>query len=52
MYSDAIAAHGFAHELANYGEYFGAPTKGQTYDSANTPKQSVRPFSNFILSTI
>ena len=30
VYSDAIAAHGFAHELANYGEYSGAPTEGQT----------------------
>ncbi|KAH9970703.1 hypothetical protein BGW80DRAFT_1461110 [Lactifluus volemus] len=27
VYSDAIAAHGFAHELANYGEYSGAPTE-------------------------
>ena len=36
MYSDAIAAHGFAHELANYGEYSGAPTEGQTYEYAKT----------------
>ncbi|KAG9121773.1 citrate synthase, partial [Ceratobasidium sp. 392] len=36
VYSDAIAAHGFAHELANYGEYFGAPTEGQTYEYAKT----------------
>ena len=34
--SDAIAAHGFAHELANYGEYSGAPTEGQTYEYAKT----------------
>ena len=34
--SDAIAAHGFAHELANYGEYSGAPTKGQTFEYAKT----------------
>jgi ATP citrate (pro-S)-lyase len=34
--SDAIAAAGFAHELANYGEYSGAPTEGQTYEYAKT----------------
>ncbi|KAH8822548.1 ATP-citrate synthase [Flagelloscypha sp. PMI_526] len=36
VYSDAIAAHGFAHELANYGEYSGAPSEGQTYEYART----------------
>ncbi|KAG8790338.1 citrate synthase [Ceratobasidium sp. 428] len=36
VYSDAIAAHGSAHELANYGEYSGAPTEGQTYKYAKT----------------
>ncbi|KAF9041490.1 citrate synthase-like protein [Panaeolus papilionaceus] len=36
VYSDAIAAHGFADELANYGEYSGAPTEGQTYEYAKT----------------
>ncbi|KAA1084008.1 citrate synthase [Puccinia graminis f. sp. tritici] len=36
VYSDAIAAHGFAHELANYGEYSGAPTKSQTFEYAKT----------------
>ncbi|CDO69080.1 hypothetical protein BN946_scf184992.g29 [Trametes cinnabarina] len=36
VYSDAIAAHGFAHELANYGEYSGAPSEGQTYEYAKT----------------
>ncbi|GAA5915526.1 hypothetical protein JCM8208_007477, partial [Rhodotorula glutinis] len=36
VYSDAIAAHGFAHELANYGEYSGAPTQTQTYEYAKT----------------
>lgn len=36
VYSDAIAAHGFAHELANYGEYSGAPTEGQTHEYART----------------
>lgn len=36
VYSDAIAAHGYAHELANYGEYSGAPTENQTYEYAKT----------------
>lgn len=36
VYSDAIAAHGFADELANYGEYSGAPSEGQTYEYAKT----------------
>ncbi|KAJ1838060.1 ATP citrate lyase subunit 1, partial [Coemansia sp. RSA 2703] len=31
VYSDAIAALGYAHELANYGEYSGAPSETQTY---------------------
>lgn len=34
VYSDTIAAHGLAHELANYGECSGAPTEGQTYEYA------------------
>ncbi|KAI0084164.1 hypothetical protein BDY19DRAFT_1026417 [Irpex rosettiformis] len=34
VYSDAIAAHGFTHELANYGEYLSAPTEGKTYEYA------------------
>jgi succinyl-CoA synthetase beta subunit len=38
-YSDAIAAHGFAHELANYGEYSGAPSEGQTYEYAKTIRE-------------
>jgi ATP citrate (pro-S)-lyase len=36
VYSDAIAAHGFAHELANYGEYSGAPSESQTYEYSKT----------------
>ncbi|KAJ1983550.1 ATP citrate lyase subunit 1 [Dimargaris verticillata] len=36
VYSDAIAAHGYAHELANYGEYSGAPSETQTYEYAKT----------------
>ncbi|KAJ7599131.1 ATP-citrate synthase [Mycena floridula] len=36
VYSDAICGAGFAHELANYGEYSGAPTEGQTYEYAKT----------------
>lgn len=43
LLSDAIAAAGFAHELANYGEYSGAPTEGQTYEYAKT----IREFSIF-----
>ncbi|KAF9291464.1 citrate synthase [Mortierella alpina] len=35
-YSDAIAALGQANELANYGEYSGAPTETQTYEYAKT----------------
>jgi ATP citrate (pro-S)-lyase len=31
VYADAIASAGFAGELANYGEYSGAPTESQTY---------------------
>ena len=40
VYSDAIAAHGFANELANYGEYSGAPTESQTYEYAKTISKS------------
>ncbi|KAJ2573685.1 ATP citrate lyase subunit 1, partial [Coemansia sp. RSA 1836] len=36
VYSDAIAALGFAGELANYGEYSGAPSEAQTYEYAKT----------------
>ncbi|CAO3566671.1 unnamed protein product [Mortierella alpina] len=36
VYSDAIAALGQADELANYGEYSGAPTETQTYEYAKT----------------
>ncbi|KAJ2777316.1 ATP citrate lyase subunit 1 [Coemansia javaensis] len=36
VYSDAIAALGYAGELANYGEYSGAPTETQTYEYAKT----------------
>ncbi|KAJ1915839.1 ATP citrate lyase subunit 1 [Mycoemilia scoparia] len=36
VYSDAIAALGYAHELANYGEYSGAPSENQTYEYAKT----------------
>lgn len=35
-YSDAIAAAGFSHELANYGEYSGAPSETQTYEYSKT----------------
>ncbi|KAI8818369.1 citrate synthase-like protein [Fimicolochytrium jonesii] len=36
VYSDAIAALGYAHELANYGEYSGAPSESQTYEYGKT----------------
>jgi len=36
VYADAIAASGFSDELANYGEYSGAPTETQTYHYART----------------
>lgn len=36
VYADAIASAGFADELANYGEYSGAPTESQTYHYAKT----------------
>jgi len=36
VYADAIASCGCADELANYGEYSGAPTETQTYHYART----------------
>ena len=36
VYADAIASAGFASELANYGEYSGAPSESQTYQYAKT----------------
>lgn len=36
IYSDTIAGLGFAHEMANYGEYSGAPSETQTYEYAKT----------------
>ena len=36
VYADAIASSGFVSELANYGEYSGAPTETQTYNYART----------------
>ncbi|RKO97866.1 hypothetical protein CXG81DRAFT_27237 [Caulochytrium protostelioides] len=36
VYSDAIAVLGFTAELANYGEYSGAPSESQTYEYAKT----------------
>lgn len=36
VYADAIASSGFADELANYGEYSGAPSESQTYHYART----------------
>lgn len=36
IYSDTVCELGGAHELANYGEYSGAPNEGQTYEYAKT----------------
>lgn len=36
VYADAIAANGFSNDLANYGEYSGAPSETQTYEYAKT----------------
>ncbi|CAF1086496.1 unnamed protein product [Didymodactylos carnosus] len=36
IYSDTICDLGFANELANYGEYSGAPSEQQTYEYAKT----------------
>jgi len=36
IYSDTICDMGFAGELANYGEYSGAPSEQQTYEYAKT----------------
>lgn len=35
-YADTISDMGYGHELANYGEYSGAPSEGQTYEYART----------------
>ncbi|KAL1994895.1 hypothetical protein VTN49DRAFT_1082 [Thermomyces lanuginosus] len=36
VYADAIASAGFVSELANYGEYSGAPSETQTFNYART----------------
>lgn len=36
VYADAIASAGYASELANYGEYSGAPSESQTFLYART----------------
>jgi ATP citrate (pro-S)-lyase len=36
VYADTISDLGFGHELANYGEYSGAPTLQETYEYAKT----------------
>lgn len=36
IYSDTICDLGLASELANYGEYSGAPSEQQTYEYAKT----------------
>lgn len=36
IFADAVADAGFGHELANYGEYSGAPNEEETYQYAKT----------------
>jgi len=36
VYTDTVSDLGFAHELANYGEYSGNPTTDETYEYAKT----------------
>jgi ATP citrate (pro-S)-lyase len=36
VFADAVADAGFGHELANYGEYSGAPNEEETYQYAKT----------------
>jgi ATP citrate (pro-S)-lyase len=36
VYADTISDLGFAHELANYGEYSGAPSTEHTFEYAKT----------------
>eukprot|EP01062_Namystynia_karyoxenos_P033561 TRINITY_DN246_c0_g1_i2.p1 TRINITY_DN246_c0_g1~~TRINITY_DN246_c0_g1_i2.p1 ORF type:complete len:1122 (+),score=463.49 TRINITY_DN246_c0_g1_i2:103-3366(+) len=36
VYADTVAAYGHANELANYGEYSGAPSETLTYEYAKT----------------
>ena len=36
MYADTISDLGFSHELANYGEYSGAPSTEHTFEYAKT----------------
>jgi ATP citrate (pro-S)-lyase len=36
VYADTIADFGYGHELANYGEYSGAPSLQETYEYART----------------
>jgi ATP citrate (pro-S)-lyase len=43
VYSDAIAAHGFAYELADYS---GAPSESQMYEYAKTISEAFAPIFN------
>mmetsp|Transcript_13146 Transcript_13146/g.29197 ORF Transcript_13146/g.29197 Transcript_13146/m.29197 type:complete len:1101 (-) Transcript_13146:408-3710(-) len=36
VYADTVADYGFSHELANYGEYSGAPTTEECFEYAKT----------------
>lgn len=54
IYADTIADLGYSHELANYGEYSGAPTEGHTYEYAKTildlmTRGEVNPKGKFLI---
>jgi len=36
VYADTVADYGWGHELANYGEYSGAPSTQETFVYAKT----------------
>ena len=50
-YFDAIVSLGLYEELANYGEYSGAPTKQQTYEYANIILTAMLSQQNCVLET-
>ncbi|KAG1722459.1 ATP citrate-lyase [Suillus occidentalis] len=49
VYSDAIAAAGFAHELANYGEYSGAPSEDNSRPAHALTRPPPRPDGKILI---
>lgn len=47
IFADTIVEKGGVEELANYGEYSGAPNEGQTYEYAKTIIDLVNYVSHF-----